>query len=460
MLSKSRLFHSIAFRSTILYTIIFGVFLCGAFASIYFFVADYIANIEDQWLIQEAKQIHEMSKDPQSLPKTLAKMKEGTKALGAYQVFYCLKDANNKIIASTDQSIWKEVLTSTYQDMGSGFFIETLLIAQGQHPLRIIYFPYKDGRILHVVYSLRNSTAFLNRLLRSFIYIFPGLLIVFYILGFIMMRNTLKPIRDMTQSAHKIAIDNLNQKIPVKNPKDELGMLAITLNKMLSRIDSLVNNIKEMCDNLAHDIRTPITRIQGASEVALMQKRSSEEYCEVLYDCVSESKRLLHWLNTLLDISEAEAKISIHREKFIINDLIDEVVEMFEPIAQHKNIELSYESVDEKICIFGDIKKLRRAIVNLVDNAIKYTSTGKVTVGITKEEARVGLFIKDTGMGIPNKDLRLIFNRFYRSDTSRSMSGSGLGLALVKAIVHAHRGKILVQSKVNHGSVFKILLSA
>lgn len=460
MLSRNKVFHSIAFRSAILYTIIFGTFLCGAFTVIYFFVADYIGNIEDQWLIQEAKQIHEMSKDPKSLPKTLDKMKEGAKALGAYQVFYCLKDADNKVIAATDQGIWKEVVESTYHNLGNSFFIETLYIAKGQHPLRIIYFPYEDGRILHVVYSLRNSTAFLNRLIWSFAFIFPCILMVFYFLGFIMMRNTLKPISEMTKSAHKIAVDNLNQKIPVKNAKDELGMLAITLNKMLSRIDSLVSNIKEMCDNLAHDIRTPITRIQGAAEVALMQERSSKEYCEVLYDCVSESKRLLHWLNTLLDISEAEAKISILKEKFIINDLIDEVVEMFEPIAQHKNIELSYESVDEKIYIFGDIKKLRRAIVNLVDNAIKYTSTGKVTVGIIKEESHIGLFIKDTGMGIPNKDLRLIFNRFYRSDTSRSMSGSGLGLALVKAIVHAHRGKILVQSKVNHGSMFKILLSA
>ncbi|WP_372367977.1 sensor histidine kinase [Candidatus Uabimicrobium sp. HlEnr_7] len=459
MSSKNSIFRSIAFRSAVLYTLVFAVFLSCAFAVIYFFVAQYIGNIEDQWLIQEAKQLHEMSKDSNSLEKTLSKMNEGTKALGAYQVFYCLKDPKNNVIAATDRGIWNEVVESVYHNIGNSFFIETLYIAQGQHPLRIIYFPYEDGKILHVVYSLRNSSAFLNRLLSSFAYIFPCLLAIFWILGFLMMRNTLKPIRDMTITAHKIAVDNLNQKIPVKNPKDELGVLAITLNKMLERIDSLVCNIKEMCDNLAHDIRTPITRIQGCSEVALMQERSRAEYCEVLHDCVSESKRLLHWLNTLLDISEAEAKISIKKEKFVINDLLDEVVEIFEPIAQHKNIELSYQNINEKIYITGDIKKLRRAIVNLVDNAIKYTSTGKVTVGIIKEECHVGLFIKDTGMGIPNKDLRLIFNRFYRSDTSRSLSGSGLGLALVKAIVQAHRGRIFVQSKVNHGSIFKILLS-
>lgn len=458
MSSKNNFFSSIAFKSTFRYTFIFTFFLLLAFGAIYVFVARYIQNIEDDWLLKEAKQLNEISKKP-NLKNVLLKMKEGTKALGTYQVFYCLREKNGKLLACTDKKIWEEILTMQQKESKGNFFIETLHIAQGQHPLRIIHFPAYAGRMLEVVYSLKNSSAFLNRLLWSFVFMCPFMVFIFGILGYIMMKNILEPMHTMTKIANEITLNNINKRIPIKHPKNELGILADTLNNMLSRINTLVNNIKEMCDNLAHDIRTPITRIQGSIEVTLMQERSKEEYCEALEYCTLESQELLHWLNTLLDISETEAKISLQKEKFLINDLLDDVVEMFEPIAQEKGIEFYWQEVSEKMYVYGDIKKLRRVVVNLVDNAIKYTKAGKVTIGLVKKNSQIWLLIKDTGIGIPNEDLKLIFNRFYRSDASRSLPGSGLGLALVKAIIDAHEGKIIVNSKVDHGSIFRISLS-
>ncbi len=458
MFLKSKLFSSIPIRLATLYSLIFAFLFGSIFTVVYFWVENYIREIEDQWLVQEAKQILEGEPNFEELAQ---RMKDQANAYGNQQIFYCLRNQEGVSVVQSSSSTWQEIVqeTSYFVRKEKNLAFEFVTVGSRTSPVRNLYYPLKSGMILQVSYSLQNSSQFLNRLLSLSYYVFPLTIIIFWCLGFFMLKGTLKPMQIMTQIAQQVSADNLKKRIPLSGSQNELDELAHTLNQMLDKISNLVSNIQEMCENLAHDVRTPITRIQGIAEVALLKERAPHEYPEVLQDCLTECERLLSLLNTILDISEVEARIiAIKKERISLSSFLEDIIEMFEDIAQHQGVQLTYTPLPQDCFISGDRRHLQRAIINLLDNAIKYTKKGEVVVKVEEQDSCVCISIKDTGIGIKEKDLPQIFRRFYRSDSSRSLPGAGLGLSLANAIISAHAGTISVQSQVGQGSLFQVQL--
>jgi signal transduction histidine kinase len=275
-----------------------------------------------------------------------------------------------------------------------------------------------------------------------------------------MARRAVSGIEAVTQTAQKISGGSLEERVPVKPRGDEIDQLATTFNRMVDRMQTLLTEIKEMSDNIAHDLKSPVTRIRGTAEVTLTTGTSVEDYENMAASTIEDCDRLLDMINTMLLISRTEAGVEKPaNEKVEVSTLIRQACELFSPIAEDKNVSLNYRAA-EQTPVSGDARLLQRMLSNILDNAVKYTPPGgKVEVSLTgAKNHNVTISVRDTGVGISEADLPRIFERFYRCDQSRSLPGTGLGLSLARAIARAHGGDITVTSAVDQGSNFTISL--
>jgi signal transduction histidine kinase len=277
--------------------------------------------------------------------------------------------------------------------------------------------------------------------------------------GFLAAR-ALRPIRNVSAAARSIVeTARFDARVPESNTADELRELVRLFNGMLDKIETLIRGMTESLDNVAHDLRTPVTRLRGMAEQALRSETGSEALREALADCLEESERLMSTLDTLMDISEAETgmmRLSI--ETIRVAELIEEILDLYSHVAEGKGVTLSSNAPSE-LSVRGDRSRLRQVLANLVDNAIKYTPPGgSVEIDATCDGQEARLLVRDTGEGIPPDDIERIWDRLYRGDTSRSQRGLGLGLSLVKAVVQAHQGRVEVVSASGGGSVFSVYL--
>lgn len=274
-----------------------------------------------------------------------------------------------------------------------------------------------------------------------------------------MAKHALRGVDEVTTTALRIAKGDFEQRVPPKARGEEIERLATTFNYMLDRINALINGIRNMTDNMAHDLRSPIARIRGTAETTILSDSTLKEYESTVVDTIEECDRLLDMINTMLDISEAEAGASkLKKQEIDFADVVQKACDLFQPIADNNGVILS-ANISLPCYISGDTQKVQRMVANLLDNALKYTPTkGRVTVSVTRDDGRVVSSFSDTGVGISEVDLPHIFRRFYRCDQSRSQAGVGLGLSLAKAIAKSHGGDITVTSCPGKGSTFTIIL--
>jgi signal transduction histidine kinase len=229
---------------------------------------------------------------------------------------------------------------------------------------------------------------------------------------------------------------------------------------MLDRIQALVNGIREMTDNIAHDLKSPITRIRGQAEVALTSRGASDDYETMAASAIEECDRLLEMITTMLFISRSEAGLTKPElRRLDLAAVVRDACGLFQSLAEDRQIALTWEA-PERLPISGDVRLIQRMLGNLLDNAIKYTPAGgSVNVALQRNaEGSAFIRVRDSGPGISAKDLPHIFDRFYRGDPSRSQPGAGLGLSFARAVARAHGGDITVENGPSSGALFRVAL--
>ncbi len=285
--------------------------------------------------------------------------------------------------------------------------------------------------------------------------------------GFFVTRRVLKRIDAMTQTARTIMQGDLHERLPIAGTGDELDRLAVNLNAMLERIEALMHGLKEVSDNIAHDLKTPLTRLRNRSEEALRASESLPQYRAALESTIEESDALIRTFNALLLIARAESGQA--RGDMIALDAAEiarGVGELYEPLADHKGLTLRVEA-SAAAPVRGNRELISQALANLVDNAIKYGASGDAQVkGINGRPPeivlkaidrgdRILLTVADSGPGIPESDRGRVLERFVRLEQSRSEPGSGLGLSLASAVARLHGGELRLED--NHPGLVSVI---
>jgi heavy metal sensor kinase len=268
--------------------------------------------------------------------------------------------------------------------------------------------------------------------------------------GFALARKALAPIDAMARKAEKISAERLNERLPIENSEDELGHLARAFNATLARLEAAFDQLRRFTADASHELRTPLTAIRSVGEVALQTPKSATEYRDVIGSMLEETDRLTRLVDSLLTLSRADAgRIDVQRSDISLLDLAREASSLVEVLAEEKRQRISIEG-DPKLIVSGDRLILRQALINLIDNAIKYSPVGAeifVRAGTGKDRELI-IDVVDQGPGVPQEHRSRIFDRFYRVDSARSREwgGAGLGLAISRWAVEVHGGQISLES--------------
>jgi signal transduction histidine kinase len=317
-----------------------------------------------------------------------------------------------------------------------------------------------DGSTLQLGQRIIEREDLLSRIRKVYMIAIVPIILFAYLGGVFIADRALNPIRQLINTLNSIvASGKIDVRVPIYQTDKLHDELISLFNSMLEKIEALMNGMRNVLDNVAHDLRTPMTRLRGTAEMALQSQENAEVLREALGDCIEESERILIMLNTLMDISEAETgAMKLDPEEMNVSPLIEDIVELYGYTAEERGVSV-YTGFPKELYLKADRNWIRQVLANLVDNAIKYTPTGgRIDIEAFRKEQEVVITVKDTGVGISHEELDKIWERLYRGDKSRSQRGLGLGLSLVKAIVGAHRGHIQVSSEPGAGSVFSVYL--
>jgi signal transduction histidine kinase len=258
-------------------------------------------------------------------------------------------------------------------------------------------------------------------------------------------RNMLRRVELMSRTSASIIHGDLSERVPLNGSGDEFDQLAANLNAMLDRIEQLVIGMRQVTDNIAHDMRTPLARLRARLEMALLERPTAVRYVKTLRDAIDDADRLLATFNGLLSIAKAEA--GSRRDLLVVVDLVRiarSMAELYEPVAEKKGLAFAV-STDPVLSVKGNEHLLSQAIANLLDNAIKYTPAGAVALSVRRDGGLARIEVADTGMGIPADQRDAVFERFVRLEPSRSTPGNGLGLSLVRAVARLHSGEVRLE---------------
>ena len=457
---ETEMFRTLASRLTLLYTLLFTVLSLLLFGIIQYNLKINLRDRIDQEFLGDGREFVEIFQ--QGGLKALAEeILLETEGEGVDQIFIRIYSPDRQIIESSDMQSWDDLPKDSplLEDLVNKQF-ETVTLAKHAGRARIFYQPLGDGYILQTGTLLRFDEELLANFQRVFILAFSVMLLAAVLLGFYISKRSLAGVQRVRETADQISRGNLSQVISFHDQTEEVNNLITSINRMQSRIQTLIKELQDVTNNIAHDLRSPVTRMRGLAETTLSGVQSLEEYQGMSGSVIEECDSLVGMINTMLEIAETDAGVTpLKKAPVNLSAIIKDVAELYSPVAEDKNISISLKIVAEPIIIAGDRGRLQRAFANLLDNALKFTQQGgRIALEAKREHHSVQITIADSGSGISATDLPRVWERFYRADSSRSTPGTGLGLSLVKSIILAHEGRIDIASTEGAGTTVTICL--
>jgi len=329
--------------------------------------------------------------------------------------------------------------------------------------LDIIYYAFDlpSGKFMLLTADLTEKNEYMALYRNRFLLISAMVTLVSILICYFIIRSNLSGFEKVRLAAESITKGDYTHRVELlKNSPIEVKALTSSFNNMIDRTQSLLKEIKEVSNNVAHDLRTPLTRIRGKIETTLMADADLLEHKELSGIVLEECDKLMLLINNMLTLAEYESGLIKKKdEKINIKQILKNLCEVFETVCEDKSLKIHLEVDNEEMIILGDLEKIQRSLSNLFDNSIKYSDEGgEITISAKVIKDNIEITFTDKGCGISSEDQTRIFERFYRVESSRSTTGNGLGLNLAKAFIENHGGNLSVTSTLGKGSSFKVQL--
>lgn len=462
--------NSIRFKSIILYSSFLFIILIIFSGGIYLSVRHILYKNLDEDLQIKALEIASIVNSYQQFPFDPNIMnnlwQQKVKSLNLKKDFInILSPKGQPIIRSanvnkTIQTLFQKNMPFSFQ---TGFY---KTIRNNKNQLRVINLPIHNN--FFSAYIIQIGTPLnpvLHTLHRLLFYILLNIFIIMLLTSFLgqfFTQNILKPVMNVIQMANTISHKNLNRRVPETQADEEIKYLIQSFNSMIERLEKSFHHINEFSRHVAHELRTPLAIIRGEIDLILNKKHSPKEYKRVMKSTLEETERLNRLINDILLLSKLEYDQDIYQfNNLNLTEFIKDIADASKILAQNKKINLTFKAPPENIMLQGDKIHLRRLFFNLIHNAIKYTPpSGQILISLDSNKNRAKIDITDNGIGITKRDFPKIFDKFFRSSRQGESNelGLGLGLNMAQSIAQAHKGKVEVISRENHGSTFSVIL--
>ncbi|MGL1862669.1 MAG: HAMP domain-containing histidine kinase [Pseudodesulfovibrio sp.] len=448
----------LSFRLMAGYFLLFFVSTIALFGFSVLLLDRYVTNMERQRVAEKVDFYQSLQSDS-GFAALVAELRREHKANRLSNVYIHLTDGDGKTIWLTVPEEFDTLPSIHFSTPFNGTLNNWQVVDLPiQNDLDVFSHGLPGGQVLHVGRTTERQEYLVESMRDMFLVVLLGIVLFGVVGGVVLAYQVLRPVRELTKTVKEVSSGDMTSRVPVHDPKGELDELAELVNVMLQQIETLIVAMRDALDNVGHDLRTPLARMKARVEQAIIEDASPQKQRETLMDCAEDIERINKLITMLMDIAEAETgQMRLNMDTFSAGELLDEIVELYDLIAEERVITLSVDA--EEVMIVADRQRMAQAIGNLTDNALKYTpEDGAVTLTASATRDKIVLAVQDTGPGIPPEERERVFNKLYRLDKSRSTKGLGLGLSLVRAVVAAHGGTVMVVDTPGGGSRFEIML--
>lgn len=460
--------QSLALRLGLQYAVLFALGAAVVFGALYWLLADALEGRERSELERRADEYADVYAQG-GAAALRAKLAAEERRSDAPPFFVRLVGAGGETLFARVPTDWVERQVQSIPLPGalSGFqvqqVVQTVRIPRdAEKDFTVALRALGNGLALQVARSTDNRTVLLAPLRRTFLWVGGPALALAAAGGLGLAWRSTRPLRAVSATARRIvATGDLKARVPSPTSGGELAELVRLFNSVLAKNSALIAAQRETLDNLAHDLRTPLTRLRGTAEIALRHDSDTVATREALADCVEESERVLRLLEAMLDVTAAETgTLPLKRERTDLSALLADAADLYREVAEEKRIAVD-TLVPEPVWAEVDPLRLGQAVANLLDNALKYTPEGgRVRLSARVDGTWTAIEVSDTGPGVPEQERDKIWRRLYRLDASRSQRGLGLGLSMVRAITEAHGGIATVDTAEGGGARFTLRVPA
>ncbi|HBA34288.1 MAG TPA: two-component sensor histidine kinase [Gammaproteobacteria bacterium] len=441
----SRLRNTTAFRLSLLLTLAFSLFSAGSLYYVYWTTDDHVTTQIDNRLRLESDVLIKLYRT-RALPALLTTLQQrNVEDRGGSNLYLLSGPDNSQLFGPASRWEWPASTEPRFFSLRLDDLVELPGDAGAKRPMRVIVSNLTNGYTLLIAHDISTEKELLRHISSAAV-VATGLILLFALcIGVFFGYNVLRRIDVISSTAGNIIDGDLSQRLVVHSRQDEFDELSSKLNLMLGRIEQLMDGMRQVTDNIAHDLRSPLNRLRNRLEVTLLDGRDTEEYRSVMQSAIGDAEELIATFNALLNIARVESGIDeIDWSEVALDEVANDLAELYEAAAEEQLLQFTWQC-DEGCRVWGNKRLIAQAISNLLDNAIKYTPlNGCVSLSVLKKGSTIQLCVTDTGPGIPAADRDRVLERMVRLEGARSSAGNGLGLSLVKAIAGAHKAKLIL----------------